>query len=205
MERYLMTQSLLSSWGYMFNCYEDYQEEARADFLRSLRREPIEQTETKRDGIVFENEVYRAAAGAVRQPHPKWEQGIQTVSMILKEAAVQVRVQREITVCGMEFLLYGVLDAIKAGVIYDVKYLTKSFGSVDLAGKYFDSPQHPAYLYMVPEAHQFVYLVSDGNDLYKEIYDRSITRSVSEIIAEFIQSLETMNLLSMYKEKWAAQ
>ena len=55
---------------------------------------------------------------------------------------------------------------------------------------------------MVPEAVNFEYLVSDGSDLYKETYDRASTRPISDIIAEFVHSLEVLNLLEIYKEKW---
>lgn len=199
---YRITKSLLASWGYMFSCYEDGQEDAKAEFLKALNREPATVSEAMADGIAFENEVYRAAAGIARPPHPKWENGIQSVAAIIKGAPVQIHVQRELKVCGMDFLVYGVLDAMKAGIIYDVKYLSKSFGSADLAGKYLDNPQHPAYLYMVPEAYRFEYLVSDGNDLYKEVYDRSNTPFIGDLIAEFIQSIKAMGLLDLYKEKW---
>lgn len=205
MDRFLITQTLLSSWGYMFNCYEDGQEAAQASFLQTINREPIEQTDAMRNGVEFEREVYKTAAGIRRQPHPKWESGIQAVATVIKGAPVQVRVQREIEVCGINFLLYGILDAVKAGTIFDVKFVNKGFGSLELAGKYFDSPQHPAYLYSLPEANRFEYLVSDGNDLYKEAYDRTNTRPISEIIAEFVQSVSAMGLLELYKEKWAAK
>lgn len=205
MDRFLITQTLLSSWGYMFNCYEDGQEAAQASFLQTINREPIEQTDAMRNGVEFEREVYKTAAGIRRQPHPKWENGIQAVATVIKGAPVQVRVQREIEVCGINFLLYGILDAVKAGTIFDVKFVNKGFGSLELAGKYFDSPQHPAYLYSLPEANRFEYLVSDGNDLYKEAYDRTNTRPISEIIAEFVQSVSAMGLLELYKEKWAAK
>lgn len=205
MDRYLITQSLLSSWGYMFNCYEDGQEAARASFLQTLNREPVEQTDAMRNGIEFEREVYRAAAGIRRKPHSKWENGIQAVATVIKGAPVQVRVQRDIEICGINFLLYGILDAIKAGTIYDVKFVNKGFGSQDLAGKYFDSPQHPAYLYALPEAFRFEYLVSDGNDLYREVYDRTNTRPIGEIISEFIQSVCSMGLLELYTEKWSVK
>ena len=205
MDRFLITQTLLSSWGYMFNCYEDGQEAAQASFLQTINREPIEQTDAMRNGVEFEREVYKTAAGIRRQPHPKWESGIQAVATVIKGAPVQVRVQREIEVCGINFLLYGILDAVKAGTIFDVKFVNKGFGSLELAGKYFDSPQHPAYLYALPEANRFEYLVSDGNDLYKEAYDRTNTRPISEIIAEFVQSVSAMGLLELYKERWAAK
>ena len=122
-----------------------------------------------------------------------------------KGAPSQIRVQREIEVLGYTFLLYGVLDSLQAGVIFDVKYKSKSFGSLDLAGSYLDSPQHPAYLYLVPEAHEFQYLVSDGTDLYREVYPREETRSITDIISEFITSIEAMGLLDIYLEKWVAK
>ena len=50
MARYLMTQSLLSSWGYMFSCWEDGQEQAKEDFIRTLNREPTPTTDAMADG-----------------------------------------------------------------------------------------------------------------------------------------------------------
>ena len=204
MNRYLITHSLLSSCIYVFSCWEDGKEAAYADFLRTLNRIPTEATEAMLDGRAFEDEVYKEAAGLPRQSHPKWESGIQKVAAYIRNASVQVRVKREVQVDGVTYLVYGILDALKAGVIYDVKYVSKSFGSVDLPGKYLDSSQHPAYFYMVPEAYEFNYLVSDGTDVYKETYTPENTRPIADIIAEFIQSLEDMGLLDLYKEKWIA-
>lgn len=205
MDRYLITHTLLSSWSYVFSCWEDGKEAAYEDFLRTLNRLPSEETEAMRDGRAFEEEVYKEAAGLPRQPHPKWESGIKKVAAYIRNAPVQVRVKREIQVDGVTYLVYGILDALKAGVIYDVKYVTKSFGSVDLAGKYLDSSQHPAYFYMVPEAYEFNYLVSDGTDLYKETYTPANTRPIADIISEFIRSIDGMGLLDLYKEKWLAR
>ena len=205
MDHYLITHTLLSSWSYVFSCWEDGNEAANDDFLRTLNRLPSEETEAMRDGRAFEDEVYREAAGLPRQPHPKWESGIKKVAAYIRNAPVQVRVKREIQVDGVTYLVYGILDALKAGVIYDVKYVTKSFGSVDLAGKYLDSYQHPAYFYMVPEAYEFNYLVSDGTDLYKETYTPANTRPIADIISEFIRSIDGMGLLDLYKEKWLAR
>lgn len=200
---YLITQSLLSAFGYTFDAYDG--EGAYESFLKTLKREPIEKTAAMTNGIEFENEVYKAALSLPRRQHPKWEQGIQAVAAIIKGAPTQVRTQREIEVCGIKFLLYGVLDAIKAGVIYDVKFSSKSFGSAELAGKYLNSPQHPAYMYMEQEAYKFEYLVSDGNDIYRESYDRKSTRPIAEIIEEFITSIKDMGLLDLYKEHWLAK
>lgn len=202
--RYLITQSLVGSWGYLFSCMEEYQDKAYEDFLTTLRREPKETTPEMQNGIDFENEVYLAAADAPRKPHPKWEQGITAVATVIKGAQVQVKAQRELTVAGMDFLVYGILDALKAGSIYDVKFLNKSFGSAELAGKYLESPQHHAYFYIIPEAVDFTYLVSDGQDLYTERYTPDMCKPFPDIVAQFITSITSMDLLDVYKEHWQA-
>lgn len=202
MEKYLITQSLLSAWNYMFDCHEGFEEDAKADFLSALERQKKPATEAMLNGIDFENEVYAQAHGLPREPHDKWEPGIRKVAAIVGTAPVQIKAKREIEVCGMTFLVYGILDALQAGVIYDVKFRNKSLGSEDIYGKYLNSPQHPAYFYIVPEATEFRYLVSDGEDLYQEIYTRENARFIGDIIAEFISSLESMDLLDRYKQHW---
>lgn len=204
MERYLITQSLLSSWAYSFNAAEGFEEEAKADFLRTLHREKSEPNENMLNGIEFENEVYMAAASVPRPPHKKWEEGIVKIAPIIQGAPVQVKVARELQVGDMTFLVYGILDALKAGTIYDIKFLNSSMGSSELAGKYLESPQHPFYFYLVPEAFEFQYLVSDGKDLYIEKYSREDSRQASDCIAEFISSITQLGLLDIYKEHWKA-
>lgn len=204
MARYLITKSLLSSWAYMFDCREGSEEDAKEAFLFALRREKTEPSDAIQNGIEFENEVYSVVAGAKRAPHHKWENGIQAVASEIKGAALQVRVSREIEVRGMTFFAYGILDALKAGTISDVKFKNKPFKDLELAGTYLNDPQHPMYFYLVPEAHEFQYLVSDGDELYKERYTPEDTRPISSFIAEFIDSISSMGLLDLYKEKWMA-
>ena len=220
----LITQSLLSSWGYMFNCWEDGLEQAKEDFMRSLNREPIPANEAMQAGIDFERLCYQIAAGKFTpefstdgttnkssygdgelmgyNKYPKNYSGAEKVAEIIRGGQVQVSIKRPITVDGTRFLIHGVLDVLKAGIIYDVKYKVKSFGSLDLAGSYIDSPQHPAYFYLVPEAREFRYLVSDGTDLYVETYTRQITPFIGDLIAEFKASITDMGLFDLYKAKW---
>ena len=202
MARYLITQSLLSAWDYTFSCHEGSEDSAYEDFLRTLNREKGEPTEAMQNGIMFESAVYATTNGTFNPAGHCWESGIRKVAAILGNAPVQVKAQREITVDGMDFLVYGVLDALKAGTIYDVKFKNKGFGSLELAGSYLDSAQHPAYFYIVPEAFEFKYLVSDGTDIYVEPYRPEETRFIGDIISEFIQSLAGWGLLDLYKEKW---
>lgn len=203
--RYLITQTLLSAWNYLYSCREESTDEAYESFMRTLRREEIEPTPEMQNGIDFENAVYARLHGwPIAETDPAWENGIESVATRLKGAQTQVKASRPLTVAGMVFLVYGKLDALKAGHIYDVKFSNKSFHSAELPGKYLESAQHPAYFYIVPEAMDFTYLVSDGKDLYEETYTRANTRHISEIIAEFITSIASMGLLDTYKQYWQA-
>ncbi|MFR0734430.1 MAG: hypothetical protein ACLSHU_09825 [Oscillospiraceae bacterium] len=62
--RYLITQSLLSSWSRVFDATDSSYEDALADFSAVLQREPREKTRQMEDGIAFETEVYAEAAGS---------------------------------------------------------------------------------------------------------------------------------------------
>ena len=209
MARYLITQSLLSSWLYVFDCFEGCEDSAMDAFLHTLRREPedldAEQRQRIQNGHDFENEVYKEASGQLRAPHPKWERGICEIAYFLKGAQFQVTASREIEVDGITFLVYGILDALREGTIYDVKFKNKSFGSLDLAGDYLNSPQHPLYFYLVPEARQFRYMVSDGQDLYMEQYEPEDCLSAADLILQFVQFLKANNLMDTYLEHWQAR
>lgn len=189
----------------MHDCYEGCEDDALEDFIHTLRREQTPTTEVQQNGIDFEDEVYKVSHGLPRDPHPEWEEGIQAVAQMIMGAPNQIRVTADLSVCGMDFLIYGKLDALAAGTIYDVKFSNKSFNSTDIYGKYLGSPQHPTYFYCVPEAQKFVYLVSDGHDLYPETYTRADTRSLESIVQEFIEDLSDMKLLDTYKQFWEAR
>lgn len=226
MGKLLITQSLISSWNYLHNCYDGCEEDAYNEFLDTLNRVPKETTPEMQNGIDFENLVYSIAGGTFhltkvptgetaramgdtvifeKTEYPKWFNGANAVATVIRGAQTQVKAQRELTIGDTELLVYGILDALKAGSIYDVKFSNKGFSSADLAGKYLDSPQHPAYFFIVPEAYDFTYLVSDGEDLYTERYTRKEARPFPEIAKEFLDSLAAMKLLDVYKEKWAVK
>ncbi len=209
MSRYLITQSLIASWAYMFDCRKESEKNAEQEFLQVLRREARETTEARQNGIYFENAVYAEAAGVSPKPECQWENGVKAVANIIRGAQMQVRLSRPLTLDGMKFLVYGILDALKAGVIYDVKFQNKKFSISENDpgeyGKFLNSPQHPFYFFLVPEALEFKYLLSDGEDLYIETYQRDQTRSAEAVIAEFIHSIAGMGLLDAYKEKWLAK
>lgn len=225
MPRYKITQSLISAWNYVHNCWEGQEDAAMESFLTALRGEKEEltpeQMQNIQNGFDFEKLVTDIATGAFhpqyefdgmtdpdtceetcKEVYPKWYRPAAEFGAILRGAQFQVRIHRPITVRGMEFEIHGVLDALKEGVIYDIKFKNKSFGSSDIAGDWLDSPQHPFYFYLVPEARKFLYLVSDGNDIYIEQYLPEETRKAEDIISEFVDFLETAGLMDVYKTNW---
>ena len=203
MDRYLMTHSLLSSWLYAIkeNPYEDMttERDPMDEFMTVLRREPTPTTEAMQKGIDFENLV-TAILGGQGDPKNKWYDAAVKVAGIIRGGVLQVRVRKEIQVGGMTLVLYGRLDALKAGGVYDIKFS----GSYD-RGKYLTSTQHPVYLEIVPEAEHFTYLVSNGSEVWTEQYRREDTPSIFPIISDFLDWLTVHGLLELYKEKWLAK
>lgn len=223
--RYEITQSLLSAWYYVHDCWEGQEEAAMESFLHALRCEPEELTEDQkkniRNGFTFEKLVTAIANGEeffgfipVNPKEPRegmvpmeisdhqWYRAARELAQLVKGAQFQVRIHKPITVNGMDFEIHGVLDALREGTIFDIKFRNKSFGSLDLAGSYYGSAQHPFYFFLVPEARRFMYLVSDGSDIYIEQYTPDESRTAEEIISEFMQFLDASGLMDEYKEHW---
>lgn len=197
---HLITHSLLSAWQYLFDCYEGQEENAMESFLRTLNRVPTETTEAMQNGIDFENEVYAVLAGNPRQPREGWQDCVNGIARHIMGAQTQIRTSRVLDIGEDEVLLYGILDALRGGVIYDIKFSGKYE-----VGKYIDSTQHPAYFELVPEATEFQYLIFDGEDVFIETYRRADTRPIQGIIKEFYQSIEHMGYMPIYRDKWIAK
>lgn len=178
MERYLMTASLLNSWQYYINSdYGTYD-----DFLKTLNREPNKTTKAQELGNEFE-------AWAVKNYTPTLN------------GCYQVKAYRDYK----NYLLYGRIDCLKAGIIYDYKHTSE----YDV-GKFFGRPQTAMYFELVPEADKFIYVIGKGikqdkwneEDLFTEIYRRDEIKPVGLIIDEFEEWLKIMKLYNIYKEKW---
>ena len=200
MARYLMTHSLLSSWLYAMkeNPFEDASSERDpyAEFLQVLRREPTPTTEAMQKGIDFENLVTDIVNGA-GDPNNRWYDAAQKVAGHVRGGVLQYRARKQIVVRDTELVLYGRLDGLKAGEIQDIKFS----GSYD-RGKYSDSTQHPTYFEIVPEAKSFVYLVSNGTEVWTERYYREEAPSIIPTISDFLEWLDALGLAPLYKEKW---
>lgn len=206
MARYLMTHSLLNSWLYAMrdNPYEDAttEKDSFAEFMATLRREPTPTTEAMQNGIDFEDLVTAIVNNdfdAMQRYDDKWLDAANVVADVVGGGVLQYRAKKEIAASGITFLLYGRLDCLKAGAVYDIKF-SKNYEK----GKYVNSPQHPTYLELIPAAYQFTYLVSNGSTVWQETYRRDETPAIEPIIADFVSWLEANELLDLYKEKWVA-
>ena len=201
--RYLMTHSLLYSWLYAMkgNPYEDLttERDAEEEFLRVLRREPTETTEAMRNGIEFEDLVTQIAAGEDVDTEHKWYAAAVKAAEKIKDGTVQYKAKAETMINGIRVLLYGRIDFLKAGEVIDTKF-SKSYER----GKYFDSTQHPMYLRLIPEAHSFTYLVSNGTEVWSETYRRDETPPIEPVIAYFFCWLERKGWMDIYKKHWEA-
>ena len=201
-ERYLITPSLLNSWAYMWDCADGVkekendticledkkvlaQEKAFNEFIKTLNREPIEDNFFMKQGRDFEEECY---------------QGNTCVSPIIKGGAFQISKAKDVSINGMNFVLYGRLDVLKGGIIYDIKRVMRYAPQ-----KYFKSYQHGFYLELFDNAYEFDYLVYDGTQLHIETYYRDQCVDLKEVIKTFMIWLEEHRLLDTYKAKWISK
>lgn len=222
MSRYLITHSLLSSWLYVLkeDPFEDATTERNAyeEFLQTLNRVPTATTSRMQFGIDFEDLVTGILVGEPTAnyhwetkekvlmskvvpivEHP-WYKAAGRIAEIVRDGQLQFRAKKPVTIGNTHFLLYGRLDALKAGNVFDIKF-SKNYDK----GDYFKSTQHPVYLKIVPEARQFSYLVSNGSDVWTETYTREETPDIYPIISDFMEWITVQGLLSIYKEKWEAK
>lgn len=202
MGRYLMTHSLLASWLYTMkeNPFEDMttERDPMTEFMLTLRREPTPPTEAMQNGIKFENLVTAIINGHANPDDP-WYVAAEKVARRCAGGVLQYKAKKAIMVGGMELLLYGRLDCLKAGEIIDIKF-SKSYDS----GKYFSSTQHPTYFKLMPEADRFTYLASNGSAVWPETYRCEEASDIRPVIADFFDWLRAVDLMPVYQEHWKA-
>ena len=188
-----ITQSLLSSWQYVWKLDSGYE-----DFLRTLNREKKPPTEAMLDGIRFENVLNSVLNGEQIPDDHEWKFPITEMAEELQGSQQQVTLFRETEVDGQRILLHGVLDYLREGHIWDCKF-SKRYN----LNKYLDSPQTPMYLTLVPEANDFTYIICDGKYVYRERYPRDIIPPIEPTIKNFIDFCDKHNLRNLLEEKWS--
>ena len=117
-----MTQSLLSSWTYYMDAQEDQADEACASFLSTLRREKKAPSKAMLAGMEFEAMVNSLVSGRpIATDKPAWTAAGEKIASLCAGGQPQVPASGTIALCGMEFVLYGVCDYVRAGIIRDIK------------------------------------------------------------------------------------
>ena len=190
MAKYYITPTLLNSWQY------NIKNGTLEDFIKVLNKEEFEQTESILKG--FEYEKYM---------QENFEETL--------NGTYQVKVSKE----HGDYLLYGIIDCLKGGIIYDYKY-TKNYE----VGKFFNNHQTLMYLEMIPEAKKMVYLITNKfdkteypdlnfkdvskveyevGDIFREEYTKDMfPETMDSILHKFDQWLKQYNLFDLYTEKW---
>ena len=181
----LLTQTLINSWLYLYQVDGEYYEKCYQDFLKTLKRIPLEDNEIFARGREFEKQVIN---GEYKEIYD-----------IIKGGSYQVSKKKELVVDNLDFTVYGIADFIKNGVIYD----TKRVNQYELQ-KYQYSSQHLIYLYLFDDCYEFTYLIVDNSDTtYEETYKRNdLTMSIETLIHNFISFLKENDLFNIYLENW---
>jgi hypothetical protein len=198
--KYLLTQSLLSSWQYSMR-QGDLNE-----FVAALCRKPSEENDAKRKGIEWESLVTFAMD---HDENPGMADRVwkcaRTGAGEIEGASLQVSISKTVKIDDMEFVLNGKLDALLAGEIIDIKYREGYAKWPYKNNQYLESPQAPMYFALCPEATTFRYRIFDGNDLYKEEYARDDVEPIESIIRGFIRWLKAVGMMKTYLENWRAE
>lgn len=190
--KYHLTQSLLGDWQRVFTAEDGY-----GSFINSLNRKPKPPTDAMLAGIEFEHCVNTVLDWAYIAPDHKWYKPVMELAELLNGSQQQVSIKRDIIVDGVCFELHGVLDFLKAGIIYDTKFSKHYY-----MNKYLLSPQHQMYFYLLPEAYEFQYLSCDGEFIYKEIYRPEDTTPIEVTIRQFMRWLDKHDLVETYTSIW---
>jgi hypothetical protein len=185
---YKVTSTLLNSWAYIYQVDADKADDAYQSFLKTLQRIKEPPNFFMIRGLEFEKNCYSGV--------------VPVISNTIRDGAFQVYAQKHYVVDGVNVTLLGVLDALKAGVIYDIKRVNQ----YDLQ-KYLSSYQHHIYLDLIDDADKFIYLVAAGsNDNYLDFYQEEYTRAdkidVTQPISLFFQYLKDNGLWQTYLDNW---
>ena len=203
-KRQLITHSLLNTWNYLYNTYDEYRDIAYEDFAQVLYRNDIMPTRAMLAGREFEKLVSDIVSGREIERTHVWITGASEIAAIIKPNCklTQTKVYKDMVINGVNYMLYGIPDWLGSGIIYDVKF--KEHINNYSVGDYYDCTQHRMYFAIVDDVNKFEYLISDGKKVYREMYLREDCRPIEQTIADFEKWLKLCNLWEVYIEKWQA-
>lgn len=204
MSRLLVTPTLYNDWRF----YHLMDFKVKQDFLNTLLKVPMVRSQPMQDGIDFEDDVRAVADGHVDPT--RFEQSSRTdcvieIANIVRGGLWQERVKREVSLCGLDLLLYGKADVFKRDFIFDIKWTAN--GSGYEPGKYKESIQHPLYM-ICGQMPRFAYLITDGKSVWREDYhvDDSTEHKLLANVAAMVDSIMSdVDFKKAYLENWGAK
>lgn len=204
MTRYLLTPSLHSAWSWWRSADDDHTDQARADLIRYLKREPIPPSEAMIRGRKLEDDIRAAADGTPMLPldDPSYEVTVREIADIVKGGLWQERTYTDLHFRGHgDFLLYGKIDVVRGPWIWDIKWTTNYF-----VGKYLTGLQHLAYPAGL-KCPNFAYIASNGKQWWSEAYHSS-PNDLDELRSRLLAMLDDIKndkeLAALYAANWTA-
>jgi len=198
---YEITATLLNQWQRIFDAAKyvkesesdtvafetkvaEAQAKAKEEFVNTLRRVPVPENEAIIKGREYEKKVCDGLD--------------EEFSPIIENGEFQAAYRKKIVVSGVNVMLYGILDVLKAGRIYDIKRVGRY-----QYPKYKTSHQHPMYFALVPNAIDFTYLVCDDNgEHHYENYLQCNCEDITVTIATFLSWLKANDLWDEFGAYW---
>jgi len=117
---YLVTASLLNSWEWYLNSWDEGEDAARLDFEATLRREPIADNDAMAAGRAFEDAVTALCLGGVEPSEDSYGDCVREVAEYVRGKIFQYKASRPVSIDGIDFLLYGRMDAFGGPWIDDI-------------------------------------------------------------------------------------
>lgn len=179
---------------------------SREEFLDFLSKKPTPPNEAMTRGIEFENAVRMLTTKFVGDQKPS-DDPLEQMAFRLRGGQWQVKGSKPIDIPGYgDFLLYGIMDVVRADTIYDLKCMRK-YDFNHFVGQI----QHQVYMYITGIKH-FAYMVyvwpydmwTDAEDYYWS--DARDGKRLREKIAEMLDDIYAdAELKKAFLENWRAK
>ena len=192
-----ITPTLLNSFLYLQGIKKDeLKKEEEKNFIKKLNKERTPSNIAMDRGNEFESLIEDRTKDIQREDliikhlkeidRDKLLNNIDELAEIVKGGEWQAKVEKPLVSDKdkTSYLVYGKTDVLKSNIIYDIKYTQKK-----RANKFSTSTQHRIYLYCT-NINQFSYLVSDGNEWWREDFYRHPTMD-SQFILNIIEEMRT--------------
>lgn len=197
-----ITPSLINSWQ-----YGRKSDEKAEEFLRYLRREPVQPTPAMLAGIEWEQDIQSLTSKMSKKEllenfamAQKMDMARYSVALFCKYGTWQVPIFSEILLPFGKVGIKGKIDVLKKSLIIDLKR-SRGYDT----NKYVSSLQHSMYMYCTG-INRFTYVIAYGNggDVAMETYRMTTDMHdyMCRTMQEFITDIDRRGLMDVYRNNW---